>query len=70
MRLSQASSGLVPSVIRNPLLLKSRIHPFNTYAKISYTLLRTRACAYQGTKNVILSEMFAHVLSGCFPIEA
>ena len=33
-------------------------------------LLRTHARTYQGKKNVILSEMFAHVLNGCFSTEA
>ena len=29
----------------------------------SYTLIRTRTCAYQGLRNISFSENFAHVLS-------
>ena len=31
--------------------------------KISYPLVRTRACAYQGVRNVTFSEHFAYVLN-------
>ena len=45
-------------------------HLFSTFAKfsdktnISYPLIRTRTCAYQGVKNVSFSENFANVLNG------
>lgn len=76
MRLSQASNRLVSSVVSNPLLLKQRDHPCGASGKISikdhisYPLLRTCVCAYHRTKSVILSEMFARELNGCFPTEA
>jgi len=45
-------------------------HPFSTYAKnfrktnnISYPLIRTRTCAYQGVENVCFSEIFGYVLT-------
>ena len=31
--------------------------------KISYSLTRTRVCAYQGVRNVSLSEHFTRVLN-------
>ena len=47
------------------------VHPFSTYMRkifrktnISYPLIRTRTCAYQGLRNVSCSENFAHVLNG------
>ena len=46
-----------------------RGHSFNTYAKfskrtnISYPLIRTRTCVYQGTRNVSFSENCACVLN-------
>ena len=32
-------------------------------ANISYTLIRTRTCVYQGVRNVSFSECFAYVLN-------
>ena len=32
---------------------------------ISYSLIRTRTCKYQGLTNIIFSENFAYVLNGC-----
>ena len=46
-----------------------RDHSFNKYAKIfektsiSYSLIRTRKCEYQGVRNVSFSEIFAYVLN-------
>ena len=46
-----------------------RDHSFSTYAKfsektnVSYPLIRTRTCAYQGVRNVSFSENFAYVLN-------
>ena len=34
---------------------------------ISYPLIRTRTCVYQGLRNVSFSENFAYVLNGRFP---
>ena len=36
---------------------------------ISYPLIRTRRCAYQGARNVSLSESFAYVLNGWPPLK-
>ena len=41
-------------------------HSFSTFAKftdISYPLIRTRTCPYQGVRNVSFSENFAYVLN-------
>ena len=46
-----------------------RDHSFNKYAKIfektsiSYSLIRTCKCEYQGVRNVSFSEIFAYVLN-------
>ena len=43
------------------------ITPWYAHARktnISYPLIRTRSCAYQGLRNVSFSENFAYVLSG------
>ena len=45
-----------------------RDHSFSTYAKFSEKLIfltpiHTRTCAYQGIRNVSLSENFAYVLN-------
>ena len=45
-------------------------HPLSTYAKYSERLkflnplIRTRACAYQGFRNISFSENFTYVLNG------
>ena len=45
-------------------------HSFSTYAKfsekttISYLLIRTHTCAYQGVRNGSFSENFSYVLTG------
>ena len=36
--------------------------------KISYPLIRTRTCAYQGVKNITSLETFAYVLNESFLI--
>ena len=46
-------------------------HSFTTYAKflekltflISYLLIHTRSCAYQGIRNVTFTENFAYILN-------
>ena len=45
-------------------------HPFSKYAKfsektnISYPLILSRICAYQGVRNVSSSEKFKYVVNG------
>ena len=48
--------------------IEKRGHRFSMYAKlseklISYPLIRTRTCAYQGVRNVSFSESLGYVLN-------
>ena len=49
------------------LFVLERGHPFSKYTKFSEKLTflaPTRTCAYQGVRNVSVSENFAYVLYG------
>ena len=44
--------------------LMTYVHKIFEKTNISYPLIHTRTCAYQGVRNVSFSENFAHVLNG------
>ena len=65
----QCSLSISPENIRKAiglLMYSKRNHVFSKFfwkANISYPLIRTRTCTYQGVRNVSFSQNFAYLLS-------